>query len=221
MLESELFALFERTADAAYAVTEGGDIVFWSAAAERLFGYAAGEVTGRDVEDVLDARDALGTRALARGHEAAARRADDPHEGIPNFDLSVRTRAGDRVWVNVSTIVFDNDRTGRRLLVRLARDVTARRRTEDLLVRAMAIGRQLASLGYDDPTDHAPVERLTPRERTVLTLLARGLSADAIATELGISPQTLRNHLHRVNRKLRTRNRLEAVAHARRRGLIE
>jgi DNA-binding CsgD family transcriptional regulator len=37
---------------------------------------------------------------------------------------------------------------------------------------------------------------------------------------MGISSQTLRNHLYHVNRKLGTHNRLEAVVHAVRRGLI-
>ena len=43
----------------------------------------------------------------------------------------------------------------------------------------------------------------------------------AISRTLKISPQTLRNHLHHINDKLRTHNRLEAVTHAQRRGLIE
>ena len=43
MLESELFALLERTADAAFAISEEGGIEYWNKAAERLFGYPAGE----------------------------------------------------------------------------------------------------------------------------------------------------------------------------------
>ncbi|HKU61032.1 MAG TPA: LuxR C-terminal-related transcriptional regulator [Gemmatimonadales bacterium] len=41
------------------------------------------------------------------------------------------------------------------------------------------------------------------------------------ARRLKISAQTLRNHLHHINRKLRTHNRLEAVTHAQRRGLLD
>src|SRR4051812_43736588 len=65
MLDMELFALLERTADASYTVSGDGTICSWNAAAERLFGYAAEEVIGRSVDDVLDARDSLGTDALA------------------------------------------------------------------------------------------------------------------------------------------------------------
>jgi hypothetical protein len=41
MLEPELFALLEHTADAAYTVAEDGTICSWNAAAERLFVHQA------------------------------------------------------------------------------------------------------------------------------------------------------------------------------------
>ena len=53
MLEPELFALLEQTADAAYTVTEGGEICSWNRAAEQLFGYPANEVLRRHIDDVL------------------------------------------------------------------------------------------------------------------------------------------------------------------------
>ena len=62
MLESELFALLEQTADAAYAVTDAGEICSWNGAAERLFGYPAGEVLRRNIDEVLEASDAVGGR---------------------------------------------------------------------------------------------------------------------------------------------------------------
>jgi PAS domain S-box-containing protein len=219
MLETELFAVLEQTADAAYTVTVDGKICSWNGSAERLFGYTAGEVVGRCIDDVLEARDVLGTQALAGGLEAATRRWDGS-EGIVDFDLEVRIRSGERRWVNVSTILFENRRIGRRLFVRLARDTTRRRRTEELIDRMLDVARQLVSLS-DDASSHAPVEPLTKQERRILQLFARGSTPAAIARRLRISAQTLRNHLHRINRKLRTHNRLEAVIHAQRRGLID
>jgi PAS domain S-box-containing protein len=219
MLDLELFALLEHTADAAYSVSGNGEIRSWNAAAERLFGYAAEEVIGRNIDDVLDARDSLGTDALAGGADAAARQWDAPTGGTPAFDLEIRTRSGDRIWINVSTIVFDNQRTRRRLFVRLARDVDQRRRKEALLAQMLAAARQVVAIN-DEASDQAPVEVLSSQERTILTLFAEGRNSTAIARTLKISPQTLRNHLHHINRKLRTHTRLEAVTHAQRRGLI-
>lgn len=220
MLEAELFALLEHTADAAYTVTRDGEIRSWNAAAERLFGYPASEVLGRNIDEVLEARDTLGTDPLAGGLEAATRHWDGTSGGIASFDLEVRTRAGRRIWVNVSTIVFDNPRTGRRLFARLARDVTARRERDALADRLVDVARQLVALN-DRAPEHPPVEPLSQQERRILRLFAQGQSPAAIARTLRISGQTLRNHLHRINRKLRTHNRLEAVTHARLRGLLD
>lgn len=219
MLDMELFALLERTADASYTVSGDGTICSWNAAAERLFGYAAEEVIGRNVDDVLDARDILGTDALAGGADAAARQWDATTAGIPAFDLEIRTRRADRIWINVSTIVVENQRTGRRLFVRLARDVDHRRRKEALLGQMLAAARQVVAIN-EEASDHSPVEVLSGQEKTILSLFAEGRNSAAIARKLKISPQTLRNHLHHINRKLRTHTRLEAVTHAQRRGLI-
>jgi PAS domain S-box-containing protein len=220
MLEAELFALLEHTADAAYTVTEDGEVCSWNQAAEQLFGYPAEEVLGRNIDEVLEARDALGTQALAGGVESAVRRGDGLPPGIPNFDLEARTQSGSRIWVNVSTIVFVPPRSGRRLFVRMARDISQRRRDAELLQRMLEAARQVVALAGDS-SDHAQVEPLSEQERRILKLFAEGRNSAAIARLLGISAHTLRNHLHHINRKLRTHSRLEAVTHAQRRGLID
>src|SRR5690348_1744559 len=167
IFEAELFALLEQTADAAYTVTDGGEICSWNGAAEHLFGYTAREVVHRNIDDVLEARDALGTRALAGGFDAPTRRSNGTSPGVENFDLEVRVRAGGRIWVNISTIVFDNHRTGRRLFVRLAHDITQRRRKEELLNQMMEVAQKLVRL-TDDPSEYAPVEPLSEQERRIL-----------------------------------------------------
>jgi len=220
MLETELFSLLEHTADAVYTVTEDGEICSWNAAAESLFGYPATDVLRRNIDDVLQARDGLGTEALAGGFEAATRHWDGKSGGIPNFDLEVRLSSGNRIWVNVSTIVVDNHRTGRRLFVRILHDITHRKRKEELLHRMVDAAREVVAL-TDEPSDQAPVEALSHQERRILRMFAEGSNPAAIARKLSISAQTLRNHLHHINRKLRTHNRLEAVTHAQRRGLID
>lgn len=221
MLEAELFALLENTADAAYTVGTDGTISSWNHAAELLFGHDAKSVLNRKIDDVLKAEDVLGTEALAGGRDAAARHWDAENGGIPNFDLRVRTKVGKLLQVNVSTIVFDNSRTGHRMFIRLVRDVTARRAKEQVLERMQEIARQMLSLTVESTDPHSPIEALSDQEKRILRMFAEGRSSTAIARGLKISPQTLRNHLHHINRKLRTHNRLEAVTHAQRRGLID
>jgi DNA-binding CsgD family transcriptional regulator len=61
---------------------------------------------------------------------------------------------------------------------------------------------------------------LTPRQHEVLVQLARGASTDQIAASLGLARETVRNHVRGLLRALRVHSRLEAVAEARRRGMI-
>ena len=63
-------------------------------------------------------------------------------------------------------------------------------------------------------------EQLTPRQHEVLAELARGASTEQIAASLGIARETVRNHVRGLMRSLRVHSRLEAVAEARRRGLV-
>jgi DNA-binding NarL/FixJ family response regulator len=69
-----------------------------------------------------------------------------------------------------------------------------------------------------DPDDEG--EPLTPRERTVLELLAQGLSNRRIAERLGISEHTAKFHVGAVCGKLGASSRTEAVSRGLRRGLI-
>ncbi|MET9603111.1 response regulator transcription factor [Streptomyces sp. NPDC006459] len=61
---------------------------------------------------------------------------------------------------------------------------------------------------------------LTPRERETLSLLGDGLGTAEISRRLGIALNTARNHIQRVLEKLGARSQLEAVAVARREGLL-
>ncbi|WP_234010138.1 helix-turn-helix transcriptional regulator [Streptomyces sp. SA3_actF] len=61
---------------------------------------------------------------------------------------------------------------------------------------------------------------LTPREITVLALLAEARTASAIAQRLGISPRTVHRHLAHLYRKFGTRDRLATVLRARETGVL-
>ena len=65
-----------------------------------------------------------------------------------------------------------------------------------------------------------PSEGLSPRELDVLRLLAEGLGNDAIAAQLSLTRNTVRNHAQRILTKLGAHSRLEAVAVAARQGLV-
>jgi two-component system nitrate/nitrite response regulator NarL len=62
---------------------------------------------------------------------------------------------------------------------------------------------------------------LSPREREVLTLIARGSSIPAMAKELYLAPSTVKTHVQRLYEKLGVSDRAAAVAEAMRRRLLE
>ncbi len=57
-----------------------------------------------------------------------------------------------------------------------------------------------------------PLSGLTPRERELLERLAEGLTNAEIATEVGVSTNTVKFHLRNLYSKISVRNRAEAVA---------
>ena len=218
MLESELFAFLEGTTDAAFSVSEQGEILSWNGAARRLFGYSSSEVLGKSCFQIMHGRGVLGTEVCHEGCsvlEYSAGRTE-----IPNFDLEVSLRSGKRLWVNLSTVVWQNPRNQHRLVIHLAHDITKQKKTERATEKMLQMSRQFNKVAEDGTPRVSPVAALSEQEVQILRLFASGKNSPEIAKSLQISLQTLRNHLHHINQKLRTHNRLEAVMHAIQRKLV-
>jgi NarL family two-component system response regulator LiaR len=71
----------------------------------------------------------------------------------------------------------------------------------------------------DDSRQREP-DPLTPREREVLTLVARGLSNKAIARECDVSEKTVKTHVSNILGKLGVNDRTQAALWAVREGLV-
>jgi DNA-binding NarL/FixJ family response regulator len=83
---------------------------------------------------------------------------------------------------------------------------------------AARIIRHLTSLGA--PSDQADPDRLTARELDVLRLVTAGRRNKEIATELGISENTVKYHLRNILEKLHAQSRTEVATFALREGLV-
>ena len=94
-------------------------------------------------------------------------------------------------------------------------------RTRLLFPLLVAVGRMYDRLEpWHNPAASAVGGLLTARELAVLTLLARGLSVDAIGRRLAISGRTVAKHLEHVYRKLGCNDRLVAVTLAKELGIL-
>lgn len=97
-------------------------------------------------------------------------------------------------------------------------------------IRAVANGEVIFSPGVAEqmmsyfargmqPVPDAPFPELTPREIEILDLVAQGLTNNAIAEKLVLSPKTIRNHVSNIFSKLQVATRSEAIIKARKAGL--
>jgi PAS domain S-box-containing protein len=106
-----------------------------------------------------------------------------------DFDVVLRTQDGRLVHADVSAVPLRDD--------------------------GHVVG--LFGIAHTEPTAESESRRqveLTPRQNEVLRGLARGLSTDELAEELGISRETVRNHIRGIFRALGVHSRLDAVLRA-------
>lgn len=114
-------------------------------------------------------------------------------------------------------------------------DITDRKRTEMELVTAIEAVMQDASwfsqtlleklanvrrANRPKDTEAYAVADLTAREKDVLGHIAEGLADKEIAAELGLSPNTVRNHVAALYSKIDVHSRGEAIVWARERGFV-
>lgn len=102
-----LEALVEQAPDAIIVADREGLIRLWNAAAERLFGHAASDVTGQSLDVIIPEHL---RRAHWDGFDAALRSRRTRHEGRPMTTRSMH-RDGRKLYVDVSFALL-TDATG-------------------------------------------------------------------------------------------------------------
>jgi len=78
--------------------------------------------------------------------------------------------------------------------------------------------RDFLAEGHEDTRDASGFQGLTPRQREMLDLIARGLDNMQIAAHLGLSEKTVRNMVTPILEKLEVENRSKAIVKAREAG---
>jgi DNA-binding CsgD family transcriptional regulator/tetratricopeptide (TPR) repeat protein len=160
--------------------------------------------------------------ALAVAMHGAAAGTDDPaawQAAVDGFDYGDPYRAAIARWHQAEALHAAGDRTvaGARLLeaYRVATELSA-------LPLAEAIQGFATRARFELPGGRrtAGADPLTPRERSVLELVAAGRTNREVGAELFISEKTVSVHLNRVMAKLGASRRAEAVAAAYASGII-
>lgn len=185
-------------------------------------GWRREEIVGREEAEVElwchgDLRDAA-TRALLQTGR------------VQSADIVLRAKNGAQHDCLLSADTVDIH--GERCVLVVMQDITERKRTETELMTAVqsvlqdtsflgqAIVEKLASLTRAKGSAPSPeLSSLSARAREVLGLVAQGLPDEEIAGRLGITRNTLRNHIAAIYAKLGTNRRSAVVVWARERGL--
>lgn len=204
-----------RTADAVFIVDPDYRIVHWDVEAESLTGLLAEEAIGRSCYEVVSGRCGDGSTLCDR--ECSLMRLAQAGQSCSSYDMRIFTRSSGRRWVNVSILSVDTEEGP--YLIHLVRDVQEAHEALEMargLIR-LASEREAPSKKAPDPRD---VPALTPRQLEVLTLLGAGKSVREIGGELYLSQATVRNHVRSLLQALGAHSQLEALAQARRLGLL-
>lgn len=178
--------------DALYVCDESMTIVDWNAGAETLTGVPAAEAVGEKCWRVIRGRSESGGIVCHAGCSVARHVRRRWPAGCGT--LLVSTARGRRPLHISTIIVADGD--------------------DALVLHPMHNGEEIAE---PEPPALSP---LTARQSEVLRMLAEGKRARAIAAELHLAETTVRNHIRAIRRELGTHSQLEAVAKARRLGLV-
>ena len=193
------------TSEAAYAVSRDGRIVAWNDAAEQTFGHIESEALGQRCWELLSGRDIFGNQSCCEGCPIRATAFNN--ELVNRFQIDFKTAANEFKRFTVTTLLLI-DGPGDKCLVHLCGsglDATEYTVTNHATTRS-AVSRQRGPL--------------TRRETEVLTLLHKGKTAPEIATAMGISVSTVRNHTQHILSKLNAHTQLGAVTLGRKLGLI-
>ncbi|MEU2201256.1 response regulator transcription factor [Isoptericola sp. NPDC019482] len=189
-----------------------------------------GSLDGLDVVgEVADGAEAVREAQLLRPDVVVM---DVSMPGIDGLEATRRiTRAVPSVAVLVLTL-HDDDDTVFSALQAGAGGYLLKGAGQDEIVRALrsvAAGEAIFGpgvaqriLGYltsPPPAPDVAFPALTPREREVLDLIARGASNARISTELGLAAKTVGNHVSSIFAKLAVAGRAEAIVRAREQGL--
>lgn len=138
---ARLAAIVLATEDAIYTMTLGGIITSWNPAAERLFGYSAGEIVGKSIARLIPPK---------RVGEAEARVERLRHgEVMTNFETERLRKDGSLVYISLSSALL-LDKAGQAVDVSvIARDISERKRAEDALRISEIRYRRLFEAAHD------------------------------------------------------------------------
>ncbi|MCX6953893.1 MAG: PAS domain S-box protein [Verrucomicrobia bacterium] len=171
--------LLDQTTEAIVAVDVQGRITFWNRGAERLFGYPAGEMTGRQRDDLLPAGQMEGAVLLA---QVLGPGDDDWRGEIRGVD-----RGGRSICIETSITIMRDDAGRPAGRISVSADISRRKALEAQIVQAQkmeVIGQLAGGVAHD-------FNSILMAMNLNLEMLAMDLRANAGATGMVCDLKTM------------------------------
>jgi DNA-binding CsgD family transcriptional regulator len=189
-----------------------------SPGATRLLGYEASELS---LELLYQAIHPADLAAVMRGSELAseflqqrepsAADGDEPAPPCFSIDYRLRCRAGHYLHVLRQNFIIAQDEQGRPLATAsLFTDITAHKNTEDV---RFSLDRPEFASWLAARKGKREEDELSSREQEILRLILAGETNAAIAEKLFISYFTVKTHRRNIQRKIKSRNISQRLAH--------
>src|SRR5687767_927081 len=125
---SDLAEIIPRLMEAVIVLDGDKRIVDWLGASERIFGWSAEQIEGKNIEELLSPRDSNGNASCIGAFGSLARMR--AVKAMPEQEVLTSTLSGEEVWVGI-TCTFDRDDTGRIVrTIAVARDISRRKRID-------------------------------------------------------------------------------------------
>jgi PAS domain S-box-containing protein len=181
---------------AVIATDAAGLVTTWNARAEALYGWSRAEALGRSVMELTVP-------------EQSRRTADEVMAAIQRGEswqgpFRLRRKDGSLFTAFVKDAPILDESGGLVGVVGCSIEIG-----DPALAQAVR-----AMVGENNSHPGRRTRALSPREREVLGLLARGLTGEQIARRLVLSPETVRTHIRNAREKLGASTRVEAVTMA-------
>lgn len=208
--ESPLHRFFRNSADAVFGISWSGRINFWNERCVRLTGLPFERVRERRCCEVLNGLELDGRPRCRQGCDVSRKMAHGI--SIPNYDMVIRTAAGESLVVNVSAFATP---ASMKEEIDVAGFLVLRRLDSQRLIQRLVAERLRPESAPAEGQPH-----LSSRELEVLALAADGLNSRRIAERLSVSPSTVKNHFTNILSKLAVHTRAEAVSKALRLNLL-
>lgn len=187
------------------------------------FGHGRSDAVGRTKEELSLWTDTQSREAVERfvretgrvqAHQLRLRSCDG---SVASYRLSSETMSvvgGDCVLTVIQNV--DEDRRQQRQVIAAVEAVL-----QDTSWLGQKLLEKMKSVGFGDyAAPETATVSLSPRQREILTLVAKGQSDMDIAAHFEITRSTVRNHLHAIYAALDLHNRSDAIIWAREHGLV-